>query len=121
MDTVVLDRAAILAASDCSIETVDISEWGGPVAIKTFDGATRSKLIKPTKDGAIPDDWVERIIVATVCDLTGKLLFTEADIPELSKKSAVVLEKIFTLAAKLNGLSADAVEKEKGESQPTPK
>ena len=117
-----LDRAAILAAKDFTVKTVQTPEWGGSIAIKSFDGATRSELIKPAKDGGgVPDDWMEQIIVASACDKDGNPLFTPEDLPALRKKNAVVLERIFTAAIELNGLSSDTVEKEKGESTPTPK
>ena len=116
-----LDRAAILAAKDFRVRTLDIPEWGGSVAIRSFDGATRAKLIQPSKDGGVPGDWMEQIVVASACDKDGTPIFTKEDIPLLSKKNAVVLERIFTAAIDLNGLSADAVEQEKGESKPIPK
>jgi len=116
-----LDRAAILAAKDFATQPVSVPEWGGDIAVRTFDGATRAQLLKPVKGGEMPPDWMERVIVATACDAAGKLLFTAADIPELSKKSAIILERIFTVAIELNGLAVDSVEAKKGELKPTPK
>jgi hypothetical protein len=117
----ILDRAAILAASDLEMKTVQTSEWGGNVAIRTFDGETRRRLLKPIEGGGMPDDWMERVVVASVCDKEGGPLFTGDDIKALSKKNAVVLERVFVAAIELNGLSEKSAEKIKGESKPTPK
>ena len=116
-----LNRAAILEAADFEIKTVKTPEWGGSVAVRTFDGETRRRLLKPTEGGGMPDDWMERVVVASVCDPAGNTIFNADDIEALSKKSAVVLERVFIAAIELNGLSEKSAEKIKGESKPTPK
>ena len=118
-----LTRADILAAKDFEVVAVDVKEWGGSgqVGIRTFDAATRALLLKPAKDGKMPDDWMEQVVAASACDETGALIFTAQDLGELSKKSAVVLERLFTASIELNGLSDSSKEKILGESTPTPK
>ena len=117
-----LDRAAILAAKDVTVEAVPVPEWGGQIHVRSFDGATRARLLKPVSDGGqMPTDWMEQIIVATACDAAGALLFTKEDIPAVGQKSALVLERIFETAITLNGLTNSSVEAQKGESKPTPK
>jgi len=117
----ILDRAAIMAAKDFKCKTVQTPEWGGLVAVRTFDGETRRRLLKPIEGGGMPDDWMERVVIASVCDKEGDPLFKADDIEALSKKSAVVLERVFIAAIELNGLSEKSAEKIKGESKPTPK
>lgn len=116
-----LTRSDILEIKDVAIQEVYVDEWGGAVGIRTFDAATRAALLKPAKDGDMPLDWMERIVVACVCDESGNLLFTQEDVIELGKKNATVLEKIFTEAIELNGLTDTSREKLQGESEPTPK
>ena len=96
-------REEILNVIDWEIKKVKIAEWKGIVCIRTFDGVTRAQLLQPTKE--VPSDWMEQVIVASVCDDKGKTLFTKDDIPALSKKNSAVLDRIFTEAIKLNGLS----------------
>lgn len=117
----ILDRAKILAAHDFKIKAITVPEWGGDLNLRTFDGATRARLLQPEKDGTMPADWMERVIVAAACDPGGHALFSEKDIEALGKKSAAVLERVFTEAVALNGLTADAVENDTGEFEPTRK
>lgn len=118
-----MTRADILAAKDFEIIAVDVNEWGegGKIGIRTFDAATRAMLLKPAKDGKMPDDWMEQVVIASACDEAGELIFTAEDLGELSKKSAVVLERLFTASIELNGLSDSSKDKMLGESTPTPK
>jgi hypothetical protein len=58
-----------------------------------------------------PDrDIRARLAVATVCDDAGQLVFSETDIPALSGKSARALDRIFAMAARVNGISAEDVD-----------
>lgn len=118
-----LTRADILAAKDFEIVTVDVDKWGdgGQVGIRTFDAATRAQLLKPAKDGKMPENFMEQVVAASACDEAGALLFTEQDLAALSEKSAVVLEHLFTVSTELNGLTDSSRDKIMGESMPTPK
>jgi len=51
------------------------------------------------------------IIVRTVCDAEGNLLFTTDDIPALKKKGSKVLEIMAAAAQKLNGVGEDSSKK----------
>jgi len=46
----------------------------------------------------------------TICDEEGTRLFAAKDMDELGKKSAAALDRIFTVAQRLNGLSGEDVE-----------
>lgn len=114
-----LTRTDILSAEDYQIETVEVNEWGGTVGIRTFDAATRARLLQPAKDGKMPDNWMEMVVAASACDESGKLIFSDGDVAALSNKNAVVLEKLFTASIELNGLTDSSREKMQGESKPT--
>ena len=51
-----------------------------------------------------------RLVVKTACDENGALLFTEDQASYLGKKSAKALDRCFSVAQTLNGLSGNDVE-----------
>lgn len=104
-----LDRDMILNASDMDIEAVPVPEWGGTVFVKTMCGFERDALEASISGGSKGktnlEDFRAKIAVATVCDREGNALFTRADIAALTKKSAAALDRIFTVARRLNRIS----------------
>lgn len=112
-----LSRSDILAASDLAIELVPVPEWGGFVYVRGLTGTERdsfegSLLMRDEKGRqAIRYDNVRAKLAArTVCDASGKRLFSDADIPELAKKSAAALARVFEVAQRLSGLGAEDVQ-----------
>lgn len=112
----VLSKAAIFAANDLTTQSVDVPEWGGSVLIRSMTGAQRdayeTSLLKKDDAGKFivdTDDMRAKLIVFTAVDESGAALFTADDIPALSAKSAGVIERLFVVAQRLNGLSRDAV------------
>jgi hypothetical protein len=116
-------RDAILSKEDVVIEPLVIPEWGGiTVYVRTMSSGDQGKFRAqsmrkiPTADPNVTkeefDDrfFTEKLAVYTVCDEEGNLVFTPEDIPELAKKSAVVMQRIFEVAARLNGLREKDVE-----------
>ncbi len=110
-----LTKEQILAAKDDEIEIVNVKEWGGDVGILVMTGAARS--VMEAKINALPDgvnvfeNFRSYTLAKTLCDKDGKLLFEEADIEQLSKKSYNVIEKLYKIASEKNGLGADEVKK----------
>ena len=112
-----LSRAAILAANDASIKAVAVPEWGGDVCIKVFNGTARDRvdayISKSTdKDGKLVNSAGLRslIIRLAACDESGSELFTDDDLATLDGKAATALNRIYTAACDLNGLSAKSRE-----------
>lgn len=114
-----LDRNAILAAQDIKIEKVSVPEWGGDVCIRTFDGATRSRItehaIKTEKIGY--RGLMPLIVACGICDEKGTAVFTEADAEELQKKNSVVLERLGEAISNLNEMGKGAAAKAKEKFQ----
>lgn len=52
----------------------------------------------------------EKLIIATVCDEEGKLLFSPGDEPEMRDMLCGAFEQIFTKAADVNGISQKDLE-----------
>jgi hypothetical protein len=110
-----LTREQILAADDRKSEMVDVPEWGGQVRVRTFSGADRDRVeafIASHKDGS-PVGFRALLVSLAVCDEAGARLFAPADVDALGEKSGVAIDRVFTAAAKLNGILADSGEKAK--------
>lgn len=111
-----LTKAQILKADDLPTEVVDVPEWGGKVTVRTLTGTERDAFeesITKKKGKSFDVNMVNlraKLCALTIVDDKGERLFTNADVVELGKKSAAVLDRIFTVAQKLNGLGKDDIE-----------
>jgi hypothetical protein len=110
-----LDRKAILGASDLVIEKVEVPEWGGYVYVRSLSGMERdafegSLVSKDGKNTVKFDNIRAKLVCKTACDETGKRLFTDADVAELTRKSASALQRLFETAQRLSGISDTAVQ-----------
>jgi len=111
-----LTKESILAAEDITIETIEIPEWGGEVGIKMMNGEERDEFEKDAflnKQGDVEKNFKNlrsKLLVRTLCDEKGVLLFNQKDIDALAKKSAAALDRAFSKAQTLNRLSKEDVE-----------
>ena len=110
-----LGKEAIFAADDIKTERVPIPEWGGDVMVRGLTGRQRdaweqSMTVRRGKKVEMDmRDFRARLAVLCVVDETGQLVFHEGDIDALAGKSGSALDKIYTAAAKLSGISDDDV------------
>ena len=120
-----LTKQAIVEARDVPFEDVEVPEWGGTVRIRTMDGTARDRYdmellsrIKKGKDGKVEKSSMvglpRLLLVHCLVDEQGELLFSVSEIEELTKKSGAVIEKLFKVAGKLNGLDLEAEEQALG-------
>lgn len=100
-----LSRDAILSANDIVIEKVDVPEWGGTVCVRSMSGAARERLEQLVAKQSLTRAFV---VAMTVCDETGTLLFSEADIEALSGKSANALNRVFEVGARMSRIGDEA-------------
>lgn len=86
-----LSRDAILAATDIQLRKVSVPEWGGEVYISplTVADADQLMLTDPKKQS-----YRVKMIVLSLTDKDGNRLFTDDDIPALSKKSATSITRL---------------------------
>ncbi len=111
-----LDKKAILEADDLPKVKVSVPEWGDHIWVRTLTGTERDQFesqIYHAKDGGTTlslSNIRARLCVLTIVDHAGKRIFEDRDIAELGKKSSLVLDRIFTVAQKLNGLRGEDVE-----------
>ena len=107
-----LTRDDILNADDIKTEKVEVPEWGGDVFIRTMSGAERDdfegSLIRGKKTNLA--NIRAKLCALVAVDADRKRLFSEKDISALGRKSAKALDRVFSAAQKLNGISSEDVE-----------
>ena len=114
-----LTREQILAADDCSIETVSVPEGGGEVGVKSLTGAEKDawESERQTEAGVFNLENIRASLVAiAACDADGQRLFSLADVVDLGAKSVRALDRVFQAAKKLNGVTDEELDELEGES-----
>jgi hypothetical protein len=112
-----LTKDQILKADDLSFEEVEVKEWGGTVRVRMMTAGERDDYESAIYDFNLDDkdatatfkreNFRAELVIRTVCDDKGKLMFSKGDIPALSGKGARPVQKLFNIASKLNGISAE--------------
>jgi len=112
-----LTREQILSAADIQTEEVHVPEWGGTVLVRGLTGAERDRFemsMGEVTQGKRVQWRVQniraRLCVLAIVDETGKQVFTQADVPMLTEKSAAALDRVFSVASRLSGLSDQDME-----------
>lgn len=113
-----LDKHAILTADDLARELVTVPEWGGEVYISEMTAAERdafeAEWLRGKEDGTETANLRARLVCRVLCDDTGARLFADADADALGRKSAAVVDRLFAVAQRLNGMTqADVAALEK--------
>lgn len=107
-----LNRDDILKAEDLTTQSVNVKEWGGVVVIRTMTGAERdffeSSLFsdKGADKAANIKNLRARLLSLCLVDEDNKRLFTDKECELLGGKSAKVLDRLYTIAARLNAIGA---------------
>lgn len=114
--TKILSKSEILECQDMRIKVVEVPEWGGSVRLRSLTGAERdafeATLVKEVDGKRVPDmeNLRAKLLAATIVDEDDRQIFSAYDLAALGRKSAVALDRVFAVAQRLNGMSADAVE-----------
>ena len=122
----ILSKADILGCSDLRFETVAVPEWGGSVRVRTLSGAERdafeATLMKTLNGKRVPDmdNLRAKLLAATVVDEEDKPIFGVHDLVALGRKSAVAIDRIFSVAQRLNAMAPESVEESIKNSMPGP-
>jgi len=112
-----LTKAQILEADDVLAEVVKVPEWGGEVKVQGITAKARDQwevTIAEQKEKNRPIDVRASLCAKSIVDEDGKRMFTDKEIDVLGKRSAVALERVFTVAMKVSGLSQGDVEELEG-------
>lgn len=111
----ILGRSEILDVSDLNYEIVDVPEWGGAVRLKTMTGKQRHAFQAIVGKLKNPEEIVEYLVATSVVNGDGEPIFEFSDVQALGAKSAKALNRVFRAAARLNGMTREAVESAMGE------
>ncbi len=112
----ILGRDDILKAKDIETKEVYVPEWKGSVIVKALNGAERDAFEESLLVGKGPNKELNmanvraKLVAMSVVDEEGNRIFSDADVKELSKKSATALQRIFAVAQKLSGLTEADIE-----------
>lgn len=107
-----LSRDDILKVDDRKYEEVAVPEWGGTVRVRSLTGRERdqfeSSLVdKKTGQASRLANARARLVAMTLVDEDGNRLFSTDDVSALGTKSAAALERVFTAARRLCGMTDD--------------
>jgi len=106
-----LTKDAILAANDLVTEDVEVPEWGGTVRVRTLSGAERDafeQAVVTRKGKNVTTNLANiraKMVALCVVDENGQRLFADKDVLLLGTKSAAALDRVFTVAQQLAGLT----------------
>jgi hypothetical protein len=124
-ERVFLDRAAVLVVADRVVEELFIPEWQGWVRVGSWDGLTRWRVIQswtanPSANGRPDTNLLAVVAQASLVGEDGAEQYALGDVPALARKNAKALDRILTVALRINGLDASAVADLGKDSAPTP-
>jgi len=116
-----LTRDQILSAiaRQRNVELVEVAQWGGSVGVSVMSGNDRDewelKIRSLGKDDAVKR---KRALMLALClvDENRQKLFTLDDIEALGQEDAPLLDRLVTVAERVNVLTDEAMEDVKGNS-----
>jgi hypothetical protein len=112
-----LKRDQILAATDRPTEEVDVPEWGGSVLVMGLTGRGRDEYFatltkqRPMGGGRIQsfmdnENATAKLVARCIVDPeTKEPMFTQQDVHALGEMDGAALDRVFTVAQRLSGLS----------------
>jgi aspartate/tyrosine/aromatic aminotransferase len=119
----------IIAVADLQYEDVYIEDWDGWVRIQEMDGIGRDQyelhMTNITENAGTPQAKLKtlenvKVILLQICcinPVTGDKLFTKAQIEQFNKLSSKPIDKLFTVARRLNKLTDKDLEEAVGNSE----
>lgn len=116
-----LSRETIFGLDDRQYEDVTVPEWGGTVRVVGLTGIERDRMEASVVGNGKKmnlTNFRARLCALSIVDDQGERVFADADIGALGKKSAAALDRVFSVAQRLSGLSDEDVEDLAGESEP---
>lgn len=119
-----LTKEQILKAKDAETRDVAVPEWGGTVRVRAMTGEERDRFeasIVQTRGRNVQRNLANiraKLVACTVVDETGKLVFSFEDVTALGQKSAKALDRVYSAAAELSGISDNDVEEMAKNSEP---
>lgn len=112
----ILNKEQIIAANDITTEVVSAKEWGGDVIIKVMTGSERDAFEASVFEQKGKDlqrnlnNLRAKLVARCLVGEDGNRLFNDKEIDLVGRKSAKVLDKLYEVAVKLNGIGAKEIE-----------
>ena len=104
-----LTKEAIVTAQDIITQEVDVPEWGGVVEVRRLSAyermAFRNTVISKAGDDVNVDTQRAQILLVAMA-MSDPVMSED----ELGAKAAVALDRVYRVAADLNGMTDKAVE-----------
>ena len=111
----------ILAKQDKEFENVDVPEWGGTVRIAAMSGTDRDRweLSMMQADDTsergfkMNFDAYSRVRLVALClvdDDFQRVFVTDEQVKALGQKSGAIMDRLYGIAQRVNGLSDDDIE-----------
>lgn len=108
-----LSRDQIILADDSRTEDVSVPEWGGTVRVKEMTASARDafeqSLLGKDRKPSLADARA-KLAASCICDEKGDLLFSQADVVVLGRKSAKALDRVISVIQRINAMSDDELE-----------
>ena len=106
-----LSKQGILGSSDLLHEDVDVPSWGGTVRVRAMSGKERDELRVIMEESRDTISVVHASLLSvSLVDENGAQLFTASDVDSLRGKCATTLDKLFTVAMRINRMDGAAVD-----------
>lgn len=113
MTTLTRDTKSAILSGRLKTEVVEVPEWGEGVAVivSEMSGAARD-VFYAGQDGKTltVSEQQARLLIATLVDESGALLLDETDIDHLRTQGAGILDRLGTVAMRVNGMQPKATE-----------
>lgn len=111
----------ILAKQDKDFEDVEIPEWGGTVRIAAMSGTDRDRWElsmmqaddKSERGFRVNFDAYSRVRLVALClvdDNFERVFVTDEQVKALGQKSGAVMDRLYGIAQRVNGLSDEDIE-----------
>jgi hypothetical protein len=110
-----IDRS-ILTRKDLAVEEVFVPEWDAHVRVKALSGRERDAFeasvvgLQGRNTVVKMDNIRAKLVSLCVVDEAGNRIFTDQDVEALGELNAAALDRIFTVAMRLAGLTAQDLE-----------
>jgi len=108
-----LSRDDILRARDLPTEELAIPEWGGSVRVRALTAGERDAFeleMRDSRTNGHSPNVRGALAVKVLVDEQGRRLFEDHDAATLAALDARPLDRIFTVAARLSGITRDDVD-----------
>lgn len=112
----VLTRDAIMKSVDYTVEEVNVPKWGGTVRLRSLTGKGRDEFeAAVTKSSGTPGQVDIRglkalLLTMTIVDSDDQLVFTKDDVDLINEKSSDVIESLWEVVQKMNGIGEEGLE-----------